>query len=118
MEINGAFNMKVGKCQIPSDNTNDGQQILVDGEIKVTPDQAKKAFGEAFHCVAFATMHDAIDHGSSKEKGEGEATVTRFGYDSKKPPKWLTPALHHVDLWGTKQKTQPEIRKIIAGRRR
>jgi hypothetical protein len=113
MEITGSFNMNVGKVQIPSDSTNDGQQIWVDGEIKVNPEQAKKAFGEAFHYVAFATMHDGVQPGTDKEKGD--ATVVRFGYDSKKAPKWLTPALHNVDLWGVKQKTQPSIQKIIAG---
>jgi hypothetical protein len=115
MEIQGSFNLNVGKVQIPSDSTNDGQQIWIDGEIKITPEQAEKSFGEAFHYVAFATMHDAVDPGNPQEEGEGDATVVRFGYDSKKAPKWLTPALHYVDLWGQKQKTQPSIQKIVAG---
>ncbi len=113
MEISGTFSMNVGKVQIPSNEANDGQQIYVDGEIKVTPEMAEKQFGTAFHYVAFATMHDQVVPGGVDD--EGDATITRFGYDSKKVPKWLVPSLHTVDLWGQKQKTQPEIQKIIAG---
>lgn len=112
MEIKGSFNLKIGKVQIPVNESDDGQQIYVDGEIKVSPEQAEKALGQAFHYVAFATMHDGVDQGT---KEEGDATVVRFGYDSKKPPKWLTPALHHVSLCGVKQKVQPIISRIVAG---
>lgn len=113
MEITGSFNLQVGKVQVPVNEANDGQQIFIDGELKVVPEQSKTCFGEAFHYVAFATMHNAVQPGGVDD--EGDATVTRFGYDTKKPPKWLTPALHHVDLWGIKQKTQPVIQLITAG---
>ena len=113
MEIKGTFNMDVGKIQLPATINQNGQQIYVDGEIKVNPDQAKSGFGDAFHYVAFATMHDGVERGKPEE---GDATVTRFGYDSKKAPRWLTPAVHSVEIAGIKQKTQPEIRKIVAGK--
>lgn len=113
MEIKGNFNLQVGKVSIPVNEANDGQQIFIDGELKVVPEQSKASFGDAFHYVAFATMHSATEPGGVDD--EGDATVTRFGYDSKKPPKWLKPALHHVDLWGVKQKTQPIIQLIQAG---
>jgi hypothetical protein len=113
MEITGNFNFQVGKVSIPVNEANDGQQIFIDGELKVVPEQARAAFGDAFHYVAFATMHDAIQPGGVDD--EGDSTVTRFGYDAKKPPKWLTPALHHVDLWGVKQRTQPVIQLITSG---
>lgn len=112
VEIKGTFNFAVGKTQLPANQAKDGQQMYVDGELKVTPDRAKDTFGDAFFYVAFGTMHKATSPGANED---GDATEIRFGYGSKKPPKWLTPALHHVDLWGNKQKTQPIIQRIVAG---
>lgn len=110
MEINGTLKALVTNVQLKADNTNDGQEVTVDVTTKLTPEDAKAKFGEAFHHVAFACMRDVVDHSD-----DGDATVTQFGYSSKKPPKWLRPSVHNIDLWGTKTKIQPKIQKIVAG---
>lgn len=110
MEINGTIKARVTNIQLKADETNDGQAVVVDVETKLTPEDAEAKFGEAFRHVAFACMRDIVDLGE-----DGDATITQFGYSSKKPPKWLRPSVHNVDLWGTKDKIQPKILKIVAG---
>ncbi len=110
MEITGALSGNVTNVQLKADNTNDGQQVIVDFTCKLTQEVAKQRFGEALQHVAFACMHKMVE-----ANVDGDETVTRFGYSSKKAPKWLRPSLHVVDLWGNKQQIQPEIRKITAG---
>lgn len=90
-----------------ANNDKDGQEIFVDTDIKLSPDDALKKFGEAFHHVAFGSMKNYIE-----ENEDGDETVTRFGYSTKKPPKWLKPSVHSIDLWGNKQKGQPKIQKL------
>lgn len=110
MEITGTLNADISGITLRADKKNDGQEILVDARIKLTPEDAQSKFGEAFHHVAFACMRNMVD-----QSEEGDATITRFGYSSKKPPKWLRPSVHAIDLWGVKQQGQPKIQKIEAG---
>ena len=110
MEIKGNFTVQVTGIQMRADKKNDGQQILVDADLTLNAEEAEKYFGEGFAFVAFAGMRNTV-----VGHDDGDETVTQFGYSSKKPPKWLRPSVHHVDLWGVKDKTQPEILSIIAG---
>lgn len=110
MEISGTFTVDVTGLQLKADKKNDGQEACVDCNLTLTPETAVKQFGEAFAHVAFACMREQVE-----EHEDGDETVTRFGYSTKKPPKWLRPSVHNMDLWGVKQKGQPEIRKITAG---
>ncbi len=110
MEITGALAGNVTNVQLKADNTNDGQQVIVDFTCKLTQEVAKQRFGEPLQHVAFACLRRVVE-----SNVDGDETVHRFGYSSKKAPKWLRPSLHVVDLWGNKQRIQPEIRKIIAG---
>lgn len=110
MEISGSFNVSVTGIQMKADKKNDGQEILVDCDLSLSPKDAEKHFGEAFHHVAFACMREVVE-----PHDDGDATVTRFGYSTKMPPKWLRSSVHNIDLWKTKQRGQPVIRKITAG---
>jgi len=110
MEIKGTFAAEVEAVGLKANTKSDGQQITVDTRIKLTPEDAEKKFGEAFHHVAFASMRKTVDPSE-----DGDATVIQFGYSTKKPPKWLRPSVHQIDLWGTLQTGQPDIRAIQAG---
>ena len=110
MEIKGNFTVQVTGIQMRADKKNDGQQMLVDADLTLNAEEAEQYFGEGFAFVAFAGMRNTV-----LANDDGDETVTQFGYATKKPPKWLRPSVHHVELWGVKDKTQPEIRSIIAG---
>ncbi len=110
MEFSGSFNVKVKKAVQVENQNKDGQQVQVDCLLTLTPDEAEEHFGEAFHHVAFACMRNQIE-----PHDDGDVTITTFGYASKKPPKWLRASVHNFNLWGVKDKGQPQIQKFIAG---
>lgn len=110
VEINGSFNVKVKKATQVEHTKSDGQQVQVDCEMTITPDGAEQLFGEAFHHVAFACMRNRVE-----PHDDGDVTVTQFGYETKKPPKWLKASVHQINLWGVKDKGQPQILKLQAG---
>ncbi len=110
MEISGNLTVRVKKATQVENQKKDGQQVQVDCELTMTPDQAEKTFGEAFHHVAFACMRKRVE-----PHDDGDVTIIQFGYETKKPPTWLKASVHNIDLWGVKDKGQPQIQKIVAG---
>lgn len=116
MDFRGTFQAAIQKIVMKADTKNDGQQLEVEATIRVDAEQAEKMGDFDLRQICFGDMHETVEE-SEVEDGEedsGDATVTRFGYGTKKPPKWARPSVHKVSLWGTKQETQPQLLSIAS----